>query len=124
MALRVDDIDVKGIIDTDISDTTPYITTANVLINSALATEIAAGDVDSDVLEQMELWLAAHFVAVRQGAPKMEKAGDGAATYFGRDGMGLESTPYGQQALALDTTGRLAASGKKPATVKTIDFLA
>lgn len=123
MALRVDDVDVKGIIDTDISDTTPYITTANVLINSALATAIAAGDVSSDVLEQMELWLAAHFVAVNQGAPKMEKAGDGAATYFGKDGLGLSSTPFGQQALALDVTGRLAAVGMKPATVKTIDFL-
>lgn len=124
MTLRVTDAEVKEIIETSITDTTPFITTANVLIDAVLSDDIAAGDLSDAVLEQMELWLSAHFVAVRQGAPKMEKAGDGAVTYFGKDGVGLESTPYGQQVLAIDITGKLKSAGAKTAKIQTIDFLA
>jgi hypothetical protein len=124
MAYRVEDDEVRAIIDTDINELNVFIESANTVINSTLSAEIADGSLSAGVLKQMELWLSAHFVAVRQGAPKIEKAGDGATTYFGKDGTGLSSTPYGQQALALDTTGKLAGSSGKSAKIQTIDFLA
>ena len=52
-----------------------------------------------------------------------EKTGETSVKHFlGKPGAGLEATPYGQQALVLDTTGRLATMGKKRAGVVAIDL--
>ena len=46
-----------------------------------------------------------------------EKIGDVSVKYTGKWGELLKSTPYGQMALALDITGKLARAGKTGASI-------
>ena len=123
MALRVTTNEVKAIIETSLVDLDPFITSANTFINAILADEISAGNISSALLSELEKWLAAHFVAIRDPQVKSEKLGDAQATYRGKEGMGLRATTYGQQALALDSTGLLAQVGMKRAEVKTLNIV-
>ncbi len=67
--------------------------------------------------------MAAHLVASRDPREKSTKIGDGSAAFFlGKEGKGLEATPYGMQALALDTSGMLANVGKRTAKVECINW--
>ena len=122
MAVRVTTSEVKEIISTALTDLDPFIQTANALINDALSEEISAGTVSSAILFEMELWLAAHFTAIRDPQAKSEKVGQAAIAYWGQSGKGLESTPFGQQALAIDPSGMLSNLGAKKAEVKVIDI--
>lgn len=85
-----------------------YITTANELV-----TELCepVGYTEAR-LELIELWLAAHFYAVRDVRAASESAGPVSETKQFRLGLVLQVTMYGQQALALDTAGALAALSK------------
>ena len=111
---------VKKIIDTDLTDEqiTPFLAAANTMVTDLLLGE----NYSVTTLGEIERWLAAHFVAVRDPQVTSEKIGDVQAAYEGKTGMGLKSTRYGQQAMVLDHHGILArmASGKRPAEVKTI----
>ena len=113
MANRVTDPEVKQIINTDIT-TDPFITTANVLVNKIEANGIS----DSGHLKEIERWLAAHFVAVRDNrAAGLSdfSVGDADEKYLKSSfalTKGLGSTYYGQQAVALDTSGTLVSLGK------------
>jgi len=116
---RVSDNEVKEIIETDVT-TTPFITIANLLVTDLL------GDsgLSDAMLKEIERWLSAHFVAIRDPREKIIKTGDAGATFFlGKEGKGLESTPYGLQAMAMDTTGTLANLGKRAAKLDVIDWL-
>lgn len=112
MAALVNDDDVKAVIDTA-RDTTPFIATADLIINENLAN--AGFSVER--LTQIELYLAAHFVCITEerGGIKAEKIGDAAESYqpvsSGTNIGGLATTRYGQQALAMDTSGTLKAMG-------------
>ena len=104
---RVTDAEVKAIIDTSRS-VDPFITTATLLVNEELA---ASTTLSSSRLQQIELYLAAHFVAVTEerGALTASEKGDASEDYGIQVGSGLNGTRYGQQAIALDTTGKLAS---------------
>lgn len=82
--------------------------------------------ISTGLLKEIERWLSAHFVMVRERRKSSEKLGEASIAYDGNVGtgkMGLELTPYGQQAIALDTTGRLTATGVgKRATFKAVDL--
>ena len=110
---RVIDAEVKKIIDTTI-DTDPFIQAANLIVTDRLSNQ-GLGD---DLLKEIERWFAAHLVAIREPQAKAEKVGDTGVTYFGKDGYGLDATPYGQQVMVLDPTGRMATLGKRPAEMK------
>lgn len=102
---------VKGIIETDdvnISDLTPFIDTANGLVEELLAEKH-----DSTRLELIERWLAAHFYAIRDNRPSMESVGSVSEHYQHKLDTYLGCTMYGQSALALDTSGELAKLNKK-----------
>lgn len=120
MAARASEAMVKEIIDTDLTNeqVAPFLAAANTLVTDLLLSE----SYSNETLKEIERWLAAHFVAVRDPQVTQEKIGDIQATYEGKTGMGLNSTRYGQQAMLLDHHGILArkASGKRPAEVKTI----
>ena len=120
MAARATEAMVKKIIDTDLADEqiTPFLAAANTMVTDLLLGE----NYSATTLEEIERWLAAHFVAVRDPQITQEKIGDVQATYEGKTGMGLNSTRYGQQVMVLEHHGILArlASGKRPAEVKTI----
>lgn len=91
-----------------------------------LAHEMVAGNLSGAGLSearltQIETWLAAHFVAIRdQRAKSMSISGEGSVTYQGETGMGLNATLYGQQAMMLDTSGTLGKSGMRRATLKVL----
>lgn len=111
---------VKEIIDTDLTNeqVAPFLAAANTMVTDLLLSE----SYSTTTLKEIERWLAAHFVAVRDPQVISEKTDYAQATYEGKTGMGLNSTRYGQQAMILDHHGILArvAAGKRPAEVKTI----
>ena len=121
MAIRATEAMVKEIIDTDLTNEqiTPFLIAANTMVADLLLNE----NYSVTTLQEIERWLAAHFVAVRDPQVTSEKIGDAQAVYEGKTGKGLESTRYGQQVMTLEHHGLLAqlASGKRPAEVKTID---
>jgi len=114
MAARVDGNQVKGIIDTELTaaQVIPFIDSANALVDQHLSDQ----SLSESLLTQIELWLAAHFVAIRDPARSQEKLGDAQDAFaLGTLGEGLKFTQWGQQALALDPTGILASAGKRRA---------
>jgi len=117
---RVTEAEVKKIISTTLTDeeVTPLLDSANVLITAVLADE-GYGDA---ILKEIEKWLAAHFVAIRDPQISKEKIGDVDAVYQGKTGLGLNHTSYGQQVMLLEHHGKLAeiAQSKGPAEVKVI----
>jgi hypothetical protein len=122
MANRVTAAEVKEIIDTTLTESqiAPFITAANITITDILG---ATTVLSSDQLKEIERWLSAHFVAIRDPRISAEKIADASATYQGKTAMGLDSTTYGQQAKMLDTTGALANIGKKKASMNVLDFI-
>jgi cyclophilin family peptidyl-prolyl cis-trans isomerase len=108
---------VREIIETDMADTE-----VGAFIDGAYW---FLGEVFSNVdsLEELQRWVAAHMIAAtRERQAKQEKAGPASATYMGYgEGANLASTTYGQMALTMDTTGKLAeASTKRTAKVKAV----
>jgi len=126
MALRTNGADVKKIIDTtqtasEIEDA--FIPPANLLVTQALGSNT---DISSALKTEIEKWLSAHFVAIRDPRIQQEKMGDATDTYrgtIGANAKGLEATYYGQQAIALDPTGSIANLGKAPAKIMQINPL-
>jgi len=122
MALRVAEEDVKAIVDTD-RNVLPFITVANLVINSVLGDS----SLPTDLLFEIERWLSAHFLCIMDERPISESEGGASATFVGISGkggahplQGLSITKYGQQVLLLDTTGKLAAFGRRKAKIGVI----
>lgn len=106
MAVFTNEDAVGGIIEWDEDiELTPFIETANYLINKVV-TDASYSNADKEIIER---WLAAHFYAVRDPRAVKEMAGDVSVTYQGKVMLGLDQTPYGQQAMRLDIMGGLAA---------------
>jgi len=106
---RIEPAELHEIIDTDLPDNSliRYINMASGLVTKLLGSK-NLGDV---ILAEIEGLIAAHFTAVL-GDPrvKSESAGGWSATFqLGKEGEGLRSTAYGQQAIILDTTKTLAS---------------
>lgn len=117
---RVVDAEVKEIIETDLSDTAPFITAANLVVTDRLG---SSDDLSDAQLKEIERWFAAHLVAVRDPVSISSKTGDSLETFArGKLGEELKSTPYGQMVIVLDTTGKMASLGKKAAVFKAIDL--
>ena len=110
---RVDASQVKELITTNIDEgiiVTSMIDTANLYVDTHL---IDSGH-SEEVLAKIELYLAAHFVAISEerGALRSSKMGDATDEWDTASvGTGFNSTRFGQTALTLDTTGILANVG-------------
>jgi hypothetical protein len=119
----IDADDVKEIIDTDLDDGA-----INFFINLAYrATRRLSGALGecggSDAECDIQRLLAAHFITMRERQVKSQSVGgEWSVTYFGKDGLGLEASLYGQQALALDCSGLLAKAGLKYAAMRVISY--
>lgn len=100
----VTDAEVKKIIDTEL-DTTPFITTAHLIVTE----DLGSAGYSSDRQKQIELYLAAHFTALMEegGGITRRRMGDSDESYALVKGNGLMLTRYGQQAMAFDTSGIL-----------------
>ncbi len=108
MSARVTGEEVKEVVNTKIDAgtiLTNMVDTANVFIDTHL---LSAG-LPSEILKKIELYLAAHFVALteEQGGITRSKMGDADESYANVYKPGFGATRFGQQALALDTTGIL-----------------
>ncbi len=108
MSLITDD-EVKAIIDTDLTDLVPFIAAAHVIVSE----DLTGKGMTVSRLTEIERWLAAHFVAMREDGARLTdvETGDGQYTFGGELGQELKFTRYGQQALLLDNSGTLAAKG-------------
>lgn len=91
-----------------------FINMAHTLVDTRLGTR----GLNDDLMVQIELLLAAHFVALRDPRPQQEKVDEYSVTYQGTTGEGLYATQYGQQALALDVSGALAGLGRPKAVLR------
>ena len=115
MAARTNAAAVKGIIDTDLDEPAvgPFVSTANLLVN----THLVGSSLSEELLTEIELWLAAHLVAVRDPRAASKSVDDVQISFEGRsrvgstDAAGLQTTSYGRQVLLLDPTGRLGQVG-------------
>lgn len=107
---------VRDIISTSLTDgqVNAMINTAHLVVEQHLGTKSLA----PDLLEQIELWLSAHFVCMRDPRKKQAKIDELSVTFQGEVGLGLQGSMYGQQAIALDPTGSLASTTLKRAVIK------
>ena len=121
MTIRVTNEEVLQIITTDITDCTPFIMAANTIVDKYLG---ETSDLSNKQKKEIERWLSAHFLAIKDPQIKSESVGGASASYqVGTLGKGLDSTMWGQMALTLDTTGILKeSSSTKRASVKAIDL--
>jgi hypothetical protein len=108
---------LRLIIATELEDAqvAAFIRTAHVMVQETLASR----GLSEERLAEIDLWLAAHYLAISDQRPQQEKIGsEYAVTYQGQTGQGLQATLYGQQVLLLDTTGALANLGKPAASIE------
>ncbi len=123
MALRVKADDVLEIIDTDLDEgiiRNSMITIASNYIDVHLA---SAGH-SAATLKHIELYLAAHFVAITEekGGIVEDEFADAKVKFSDVYADGFNSTRYGQMAINLDTSGNLArlSTTKLKATFRVI----
>lgn len=117
--------DVLEIIDTALTaaEVTPFLAAA-----TALVTDVCAGSgYAEDLLLEIERWLAAHFLCLRDPRVVEEDLGIGRWKYeagAAPSAEGLRATRYGQQVLMLDYRGNFAsiASQKGTASISVVDF--
>lgn len=106
--------ELKAIVDVASGDSVQtFLDSANLIVTE----DLASSGFSAARLKQIELYLAAHFltVSVERGGLKAYKIGDTTETYQTQAGEGFATTRYGQQALALDTSGiLLGMSTNKP----------
>lgn len=120
----IDADDVKEIIDTDLLDVRIH-NFINMAYFRTLALSGKLGDCGGgDMLCQIRLLLAAHFLTMYERQTKSEKVdSEWAVTYMGVDGEGLKASLYGQQAMMLDCSGVLATAGMKRATIEVKGYI-
>ena len=113
MTARATDTGVRGIIETGPNiSTSPFIVTANRLVNWLTETCDTASVLSADLLAEIETWLAAHFYAHRDPQYIEKKTADASAAFQGKTAMYLDSTFWGQTAQMLDVTGCLKSINK------------
>lgn len=108
MSARVTSSEVIAIMDgipSSVTDLSAFISVANVIVDNRLG---GATELTEDELKNIELYLSAHFAGLKYRLGVMEKLGDATSDYKNEIKVGFYQTTYGQQAIALDSTGTLA----------------
>jgi len=124
MAVRVTEADVREIIDTalETGEIDPFIITANIIVDGYLSST----SLTETVLTEIEKYLSAHCLSVKDQRVKAEKIDVLSWTYTGSFGEGLKNTQYGQMAILLDTSGTLGALAEngfsKKASMSIIEY--
>lgn len=116
---RVTAAAVKDVIETALADSeiNACINTAHVMIagRSRMLTEL-----DDDTLTQIETWLAAHFVSVREPRVVQETVDDTTVRYEQPKAGSITESTYGQVAIALDTTLSLTGATTRRAVIEAV----
>lgn len=103
MAL-VTEQEVQAIMPDYPDDLSPFIAAAHLLVDEELDDTVLS----AARLKEIERWLSAHFAGTYTPLATQESATVVAQTLQrGLNGRRLETTQYGQNAVALDTTGKL-----------------
>lgn len=109
---------VKKIFPTNI-DVVPFIEAASVIVEGRLG----GSGLSALELAEIERWLTAHFLAIRKPQKKSQTIGGASESYnLPNPGIGIAGTAYGQQAIALDSSGTLANIGKSSVSFKVMDI--
>jgi hypothetical protein len=97
----------------------PYIVAAESFINNVFSTDLT---ITAALKKELTKWLTAHMIAsIHYRTTVKERVGEAEVSYSDKIlGQGFNSTPYGQMLLQLDTTGKVALTGKKSATIYAI----
>ena len=111
---RASAAEVKLIIETDLPDATvdAFIASATLLVDQYIEDTTCH---DSTSLKQVELWISAHLLSIRDNSRGSEKLGDAQESQRAPGVLlkGLDSSYWGQTALAFDCSGILADIGKR-----------
>lgn len=135
MARVTSDAVLEILTETQVSNLDPFISVAHQMVaelcepnfpvpeiipDSSSTTE-AVEDTSSENYEKLyeiERWLSAHFVCIAD--PRTQSIGLGSGdiqeSLFGKVGLRLQVSRYGQMALVLDTSGALADANNRPET--------
>ena len=106
MTISVTSTEVQDIIEVDSSISL----TLFIAVAISLVTEVCSSDdYTATRLNQIALWLSAHFYTVRDPRAEMEKAGSVSEKFQSKVDLGFDTSHYGQMAMRLDTEGGLAA---------------
>src|SRR5262245_27154183 len=104
--MAVSQTDVQAICSA--SNLAGHLRTAQIIVNEKLLGKGLSGD----LLDQITIYLTAHFATAGSGngGLKSKKVGEATETYntTGDKDTGLKSTGYGQTAMLLDSSGTLA----------------
>ena len=115
--------EVKEIIDLDStvvdSRVAAFITAGNLLVTNVFSGDTSVG---AATLKEIERNVVAHLCCSLDPRAISEKDGDISVKYTGKYGMKFKSTSYGQTALLLDPTGKLARAGAKQASLAVVDY--
>ena len=98
---------VQQIIDYDrefIPDLTPFLDTAVALTDTVIGTALS-----NAMLEQVQKYLAAHLIGITDPRLQTAQVKSLLETYQVKLSLGLGVTHFGQVAMTLDTSGKLAA---------------
>ena len=94
-----------------------YIAVATVMVDDIAA----VGTLSDSKLAEIERWLTAHLIEITRERRGIEiEIGESRVKYSDVFGENLKATHFGQMVSQLDTTGVLAAQGKKKADLKVI----
>lgn len=116
---KVASSEVRRVIDTRLEDdqVNAAIDTAHLIIIEQLTNQ----GMSDDRLERIEVYLAAHFVAVNDQQIKTETFGGSTTSYQGRTyEESLLGSKHGQTAIDLDQSGILSQIGKPPICVEAL----
>lgn len=109
MPPRCSTADVKAVMP-DLADgasVSAHIASASVLVDR-ISDKAEAGVMSTGALRQVEIYLSAHFAALRDPQYQIKSTGKASATFQGQTGLGLDLTWWGQQAKLFDFSGLLA----------------
>lgn len=119
MAVRTDVERVKEIITTSLAD---EVVASNMIVTAAnlVDTHLLNAGHSANTLEQIEMYLAAHLVALTEekGGLVRSQFGDAEEWFSDQYNTGLRMTRFGQIALAIDSSGILANISASSAGLK------
>lgn len=96
--------DVKAIATLRATDVGIHITNAETFMDGVFPADV----VSASLYRLIGLYLSAHFAFLNEGQIKTDKVDVLSTTFNMESDLGLNSTTFGQQAIALDPTGTLA----------------
>ena len=106
-------------------DLSVFITHSATFLDAVLADE----DIPDPLFRLIGIYIAAHFAYLQQGQIKSDKVDVLTTTFNMESDLALNSTTHGQQALALDPSGKLGTlnaqsrQGKNPAVLSRGAFI-